>query len=55
MKYFLFFLFTLFCIKSNAQKLNTKVDPYLKTEIRWTDNEKLYKKLIQTVAWFYEQ
>ena len=50
MKYLFLFVF-IFIVseKINAQKLNTKVDPYLKTEIRWTDNEKLYEKLIQRV------
>jgi len=50
MKYLFLFVF-IFIVseKTNAQKLNTKVDPYLKTEIRWTDNEKLYEKLIQRV------
>ena len=50
MKYILlFFLAFIFCTKSNAQKLNVKIDPYLKTEVKWTDNEKLYEKLIQRV------
>lgn len=50
MKYiFLFFLAFIFSAKLNAQKLNVKIDPYLKTEVKWTDNEKLYEKLIQRV------
>ena len=50
MKYiFLFVLAFIFSAKLNAQKINVKIDPYLKTEVKWTDNEKLYEKLIQRV------
>jgi hypothetical protein len=50
MKYILLFILTfILSEKSIAQKLNVKTDPYLKTEVRFTDNEKLYEKLIQRV------